>query len=76
MELDTRCSAAPRRSQRLVEGIDATLLVLILALSLLGLATLFSASYENPGARRRRSSSTSASRWRRCGSWRRSRRRR
>jgi rod shape determining protein RodA len=34
---------------RLVEGIDATLLVLILSLSLLGFAALFSASYESPG---------------------------
>ena len=34
---------------RLVEGIDATLLVLILALSMLGFAALFSASYESPG---------------------------
>jgi rod shape determining protein RodA len=34
---------------RIVEGIDATLLVLILSLSLLGFAALFSASYETPG---------------------------
>jgi rod shape determining protein RodA len=34
---------------RLVEGIDATLMVLILALSMLGFAALFSASYDNPG---------------------------
>jgi rod shape determining protein RodA len=34
---------------RLVEGIDGMLLVLTLMLSLLGLAALFSASYENPG---------------------------
>jgi rod shape determining protein RodA len=33
---------------RLVEGIDATLLVIILALSMLGFAALFSASYEMP----------------------------
>jgi rod shape determining protein RodA len=32
---------------RLAEGIDATLLVLLLSLSMIGLATLFSASYEN-----------------------------
>jgi rod shape determining protein RodA len=38
-----------RIAQRLVAGIDSTLLVLILALSMLGLAALFSASYENPG---------------------------
>ncbi len=35
--------------QRLVEGIDSTLLVIILALSMLGFAALFSASYDNPG---------------------------
>jgi rod shape determining protein RodA len=35
--------------QRLYDGIDSTLLVLILALSMLGFAALFSASYENPG---------------------------
>ena len=34
---------------RLVEGIDGTLLVLILSLSLLGFAALFSASYDTPG---------------------------
>jgi rod shape determining protein RodA len=34
--------------QRLYEGIDSTLLVLILSLSMLGFAALFSASYENP----------------------------
>jgi rod shape determining protein RodA len=33
---------------RLVEGIDATLLVIILALSMLGFAALFSASYDTP----------------------------
>jgi len=33
---------------RLVEGIDSTLLVLILALSMIGLAALFSASYDTP----------------------------
>jgi rod shape determining protein RodA len=33
---------------RLTEGIDSTLLVLMVALSMLGLAALFSASYENP----------------------------
>jgi rod shape determining protein RodA len=38
-----------RIALRLVEGIDATLLVLILSLSMLGLAALFSASYESPG---------------------------
>jgi rod shape determining protein RodA len=34
---------------RLVEGIDSTLLVLILSLSMLGFAALFSASYDTPG---------------------------
>jgi rod shape determining protein RodA len=34
---------------RLVEGIDGTLLLLILLLSLLGFAALFSASYDTPG---------------------------
>jgi rod shape determining protein RodA len=34
---------------RLVEGIDAPLVVLILSLSILGFAALFSASYESPG---------------------------
>jgi rod shape determining protein RodA len=38
-----------RIGMRLVEGIDGTLLVLIFMLSLLGLAALYSASYENPG---------------------------
>jgi len=34
---------------RITEGIDPGLLIIMLSLSLLGLATLFSASYENPG---------------------------
>jgi rod shape determining protein RodA len=34
---------------RIGEGIDSTLLVLMLALSMLGFAALFSASYDNPG---------------------------
>ena len=38
-----------RIAARMVEGIDPPLLVLILSLSLLGFAALFSASYENPG---------------------------
>jgi rod shape determining protein RodA len=38
-----------RIGQRLVEGIDAPLMVIILSLSMLGFAALFSASYENPG---------------------------
>jgi rod shape determining protein RodA len=37
-----------RAGQRLTEGIDSTLLVLILTLSMLGLAALFSATFENP----------------------------
>jgi len=37
-----------RIGARLTEGIDGTLLMLTLALSFLGLAALFSASYENP----------------------------
>src|SRR3982751_3234551 len=41
----------PRRRSglRLVGGIDGTMMVLMLALSMLGLLALFSASYENPG---------------------------
>ena len=38
-----------RIAARLVDGIDSTLLVIIMALSLLGFAALFSASYETPG---------------------------
>jgi rod shape determining protein RodA len=38
-----------RIALRLVEGIDGTLLLLILALSMLGFAALFSASYDTPG---------------------------
>jgi rod shape determining protein RodA len=38
-----------RVAQRLVEGIDATLLMIILSLSMLGFAALFSASYDTPG---------------------------
>jgi rod shape determining protein RodA len=38
-----------RMALRLTGGIDGTLFVLTLMLSLLGLAALFSASYENPG---------------------------
>jgi len=37
-----------RVALRLTEGIDHTLLVLIVSLSMLGLATLFSAAYQNP----------------------------
>ena len=38
-----------RVAARVVEGIDPPLMVLILSLSMLGFAALFSASYENPG---------------------------
>ena len=38
-----------RLAVRLVEGIDSTLLVILLALSMLGFAALFSASYDTPG---------------------------
>jgi rod shape determining protein RodA len=38
-----------RIALRLIEGIDSTLLVLMLSLSMLGLAALFSASYDTPG---------------------------
>jgi rod shape determining protein RodA len=38
-----------RIALRIVEGIDGTLLVLMLALSMLGFAALFSASYDTPG---------------------------
>jgi rod shape determining protein RodA len=38
-----------RIALRLADGVDGTLLVLMLALSTLGLLALFSASYENPG---------------------------
>jgi rod shape determining protein RodA len=34
---------------RLTEGIDSTLLVMLLTLSMVGVAVLFSASYDNPG---------------------------
>jgi rod shape determining protein RodA len=38
-----------RIAQRLVEGIDPPLMVIILSLSMLGFAALFSASYDAPG---------------------------
>ena len=38
-----------RAAARLVEGIDTPLLVIILSLSMLGFAALFSASYDVPG---------------------------
>ena len=55
-----------RIMSRLTEGIDGPLLVLTMALSLLGLAALFSASYDTPSRVFRRRS-TSGSRSRRCG---------
>ena len=47
MEL-ARLPLAQRIGRRLAEGIDSTLLVLMLALSMLGLLALFSASYDVP----------------------------
>ena len=47
MEL-ARLPLLPRLGRRLAEGIDSSLLVLMLALSMLGLLALFSASYEQP----------------------------
>ena len=38
-----------RLAGRLAEGIDSTLLVLLLTLSMVGLAVLYSASYDVPG---------------------------
>jgi rod shape determining protein RodA len=38
-----------RAAARMVEGIDAPLLMIILSLSMLGFAALFSASFDNPG---------------------------
>jgi rod shape determining protein RodA len=49
MALEARMFSPGRILQRLGTGIDPTLLWLGLALMGLGLATLFSASYENPG---------------------------
>jgi rod shape determining protein RodA len=47
MEL-ARLPLLPRLGRRLAEGIDSSLLVLMLALSMLGLLALYSASYEQP----------------------------
>ncbi|MFN2644343.1 MAG: rod shape-determining protein RodA [Burkholderiales bacterium] len=47
--MDTAQLPLRRIVVRLAEGIDSTLLVLMLALSMLGLLALFSASYETPG---------------------------
>ena len=47
MEL-ARLPLPQRIGRRLAEGIDSTLLVLMLALSMLGLLALFSASYDVP----------------------------
>jgi rod shape determining protein RodA len=49
MALDSTMLSPRRMLHRLGEGIDSTLLVLSLCLVALGLATLFSASYESPG---------------------------
>ena len=38
-----------RVAWRIAEGIDSTLLVIVVTLAMLGLAALFSASYDNPG---------------------------
>ena len=48
MEL-ARAPTFSRVVARLTEGIDAPLLMIIFALSMLGFAALFSAAYENPG---------------------------
>jgi rod shape determining protein RodA len=47
--MDTARLPLRRIALRLADGVDGTLLVLMLALSVLGLLALFSASYENPG---------------------------
>src|SRR5205823_13641999 len=47
MEL-ARLPLLPRIGRRLAEGIDSTLLVLMLSLSMLGLLALYSASYDVP----------------------------
>jgi rod shape determining protein RodA len=49
MALDIPVFSPQRLLRRIAEGIDGTLLTLSLLLVALGLATLFSASYENPG---------------------------
>src|SRR5512139_453683 len=49
MAFDAALLSPRRLAQRLTVGIDGPLLALSLALALLGLATLFSASYESPG---------------------------
>jgi rod shape determining protein RodA len=49
MALDPAAFSPRRLAARLGEGIDGPLLALSLSLAALGLATLFSASYENPG---------------------------
>ena len=46
--MDTARLPLRRIAVRLADGVDGTLLVLMLALSMLGLLALFSASYENP----------------------------
>lgn len=49
MSLDVALLSPRRLLQRLTAGIDGPLFALTLVLVVLGLATLFSASYENPG---------------------------
>lgn len=49
MALDAAALSLRRAAGRLAEGIDATLLAIVLALLAIGLATLYSASYDNPG---------------------------
>jgi rod shape determining protein RodA len=46
--MELAATSLRRVGVRLTEGIDSTLLVLILTLSMLGLAALFSATFENP----------------------------
>ena len=48
MELESTLHPAPRRPARSPRASTSTLLMLMLTLSMLGLAALFSASYENP----------------------------
>jgi rod shape determining protein RodA len=49
MALEIAAFSPRRLAHRLTAGIDGTLLAITLTLVTLGLATLFSASYENPG---------------------------
>ncbi len=49
MALELSTFSPRRAAARLGEGIDGTLLAIVLALVAVGLATLYSASYDNPG---------------------------